>query len=66
MQYNTCSNANRNLYLSVYGVLGLLQSVAIMLGTVVLSVGTLNAATSLHGTMLSRCVTSLCDSIQAT
>ena len=45
---------SRNLYLSIYGVLGLLQSVAIMLGTVVLSVGTLNAATTLHGTMLKR------------
>ncbi len=44
----------RNLYLSVYGILGFLQSITIMLGTVVLSVGTLNAATTLHGTMLKR------------
>ena len=35
----------RNLYLTVYGLLGLFQSVFIMLGTTVLSVGTLNAAT---------------------
>jgi ABC-type multidrug transport system fused ATPase/permease subunit len=45
---------NRNLYLTVYGLLGLFQSVFIMLGVTVLSVGTLNAATKLHGTMLER------------
>jgi ABC-type multidrug transport system fused ATPase/permease subunit len=44
----------RNLYLTVYGLLGLFQSVFIMLGVTVLSVGTLNAATKLHGTMLER------------
>lgn len=46
--------ATRNKYLSVYGVLGLLQALFVMTGTVTISVGTLNAATKLHGTMLSR------------
>ncbi len=45
---------SRNKYLSVYGVLGLLQATFIMVGTVLISVGTLNAATKLHATMLSR------------
>ncbi len=44
----------RNKYLSVYGVLGLLQSVFIMIATVLLSIGTLNAASKLHENMLSR------------
>lgn len=42
------------MYLSVYGVLGLLQAIFIMLSAIILSVGTLNAASKLHGTMLER------------
>ena len=44
----------RNKYLSVYGVLGLLQSGFIMVGTIMISIGTLNAASKLHKTMLYR------------
>ena len=44
----------RNKYLAVYGVLGLLQGLAIMVATVLLSVFTLSAATKLHSTMLMR------------
>ncbi|TRY61972.1 hypothetical protein TCAL_10708 [Tigriopus californicus] len=44
----------RNLYLSVYGVLGLFQSLAIMTGTCFVMIGTLNAAAKLHSTMLHR------------
>ena len=44
----------RNKYLSVYGVLGLLQALFIMVGTVAISIGTLNAASKLHATMLRR------------
>ena len=45
---------NRDMYLSVYGVWGLLQAVFIMVGTVIISVGTLNAASLLHSAMLTR------------
>ena len=44
----------RNKYLTVYGLLGLGQSITIMIATVLLSVFTLNAATLLHNTMLTR------------
>ena len=44
----------RNKYLSVYGVLGFLQSGFIMVGTIMISIGTLNAASKLHKTMLYR------------
>ena len=44
----------RNMYLGVYGTLGVLQSLSVMMGTVFLSIFTLNAATKLHNTMLMR------------
>ena len=50
----TTSIAVRNKYLTVYGVLGLFQSVCIMMATVLTSVFTLRAATLLHSTMLLR------------
>ena len=44
----------RNMYLAVYGVLGLFQGISIMIGTVFFAIYTLNAATKLHKTMLQR------------
>ena len=44
----------RNMYLGVYGALGILQSLSIMVATTVLSIFTLNAAIKLHHTMLMR------------
>ena len=44
----------RNMYLAVYGVLGLFQGISIMIGTVFFAKYTLNAATKLHKTMLQR------------
>jgi len=46
--------AVRNKYLVVYGVLGVLQSLAIMSATLLCQVFTLNAASLLHSTMLMR------------
>ena len=46
--------AVRNKYLVVYGVLGVLQSLAIMAATLLCQVFTLNAASLLHSTMLMR------------
>eukprot|EP00095_Tigriopus_kingsejongensis_P007287 maker-scaffold313_size211302-snap-gene-0.9 protein:Tk07287 transcript:maker-scaffold313_size211302-snap-gene-0.9-mRNA-1 annotation:"multidrug resistance-associated protein 1 isoform x4" len=44
----------RNMYLGVYGVLGLFQAVFIMAGTVFISIACLNAAITMHATMLQR------------
>jgi len=44
----------RNMYLAVYGGLGVLQSLSIMVATTVLSIFTLNAAIKLHHSMLMR------------
>jgi ATP-binding cassette subfamily C (CFTR/MRP) protein 1 len=44
----------RNMYLAIYGALGVLQSLAIMAATTVLSIFTLNAAIKLHHSMLMR------------
>ena len=44
----------RDMYLGVYGAFGLFQSVFVMMGSVVLSISCLNAATTLHETMLER------------
>ena len=44
----------RNKYLAVYGVLGFFQSLFIMAATVLVSVFTLKAASTLHSTMLMR------------
>lgn len=44
----------RNKYLIVYGVLGFFQSGFIMVATACVMIGTLNAATKLHSTMLFR------------
>jgi ATP-binding cassette subfamily C (CFTR/MRP) protein 1 len=42
----------RNMYLGVYGVLGVMQSISIMVATTVTSIFTLNAAIKLHQSML--------------
>ena len=44
----------RNKYLGIYGILGMLQSLFILLASAYVMVGTLNAATKMHGTMLAR------------
>lgn len=54
----TTDEPTRNKYLTVYGVLGFLQSLSIMLATVCMAYFTLNAATKLHRTMLARIVRS--------
>lgn len=46
--------AVRNKYLILYGVLGLLQALAVMLGTIAIMIGTLRASTDLHNNMLAR------------
>ena len=46
--------STRNMYLSVYGVLGLMQGLCIMIGSLLLAIFTLNAAFKLHSTMLFR------------
>ena len=50
----TSSEAVRNKYLSVYGVLGFLQGIFVMLGALSLALSTLNAASKLHQSMLMR------------
>ena len=50
----TTQISTRNMYLAVYGVLGLFQGLSIMMGTVLFAKYTLNAATKLHKTMLVR------------
>jgi ATP-binding cassette, subfamily C (CFTR/MRP), member 1 len=42
----------RNMYLGVYGVLGIMQSISIMVATTVISIFMLNAAIKLHQSML--------------
>jgi ATP-binding cassette, subfamily C (CFTR/MRP), member 1 len=44
----------RNMYLGVYGALGVMQSISIMVATTVISIFTLNAAIKLHQSMLMR------------
>ena len=55
---NTFGNAsetkNRNMYLGVYGGIGLLQSVIVMSYTVIRTLSTLNASRQLHKNMLTR------------
>merc|ERR1719210_2596428 len=46
--------STRNMYLAVYGVLGLFQGLCIMIGSLLLAIFTLNAAFKLHSTMLFR------------
>ena len=48
----------RNMYLGVYGALGFLQSISIMVATTVISIFTLNAAIKLHRSMLMRIIKS--------
>ena len=50
---NSAEVATRNMYLSVYGVLGVLSAVVLGYSTVVAAVGGLNASTKLHDTMLA-------------
>eukprot|EP00095_Tigriopus_kingsejongensis_P010546 maker-scaffold349_size200065-snap-gene-1.33 protein:Tk10546 transcript:maker-scaffold349_size200065-snap-gene-1.33-mRNA-1 annotation:"multidrug resistance-associated protein 1 isoform x1" len=50
----TTDTSVRDKYLAVYGVLGLLQSIAIMIATCFVMIGTLNAAAIMHKTMLQR------------
>ena len=50
----TTSESKRNMYLAVYGVLGLFQGLCIMIGSLLLAIFTLNAALKLHSTMLLR------------
>jgi len=47
-------DAVRNMYLIVYALLGIFQSIAIMIATILFSVYTLDAARKLHNTMLLR------------
>ena len=44
----------RNMYLGVYGTLGVLQSATVMIATLFFGIFTLNAAVTLHNTMLMR------------
>jgi ATP-binding cassette subfamily C (CFTR/MRP) protein 1 len=44
----------RNMYLGIYGALGLIQSISIMIATTLLAIFTLNAAIKLHQSMLMR------------
>ena len=55
---NASLPANRDLYLGVYGGIGLFQSLVLMAHSAVLSVTTLNAARALHNKMLSRVMAS--------
>ena len=50
----TTDTSTRDMYLGIYGLLGTLQSVFIMFAVSAVMVGTLNAATRLHATMLYR------------
>ena len=50
----TTQVSTRNMYLIVYGILGLFQGLSIMMGTVFFAKYTLSAATKLHKTMLLR------------
>ncbi len=43
-----------NMYLAVYGVLGLLQSAFVLVGTACLMAGTLDASAKMHSTMLHK------------
>ena len=43
----------RDMYLGIYGLFGILQSVGVMVGTVILNIACLNAAVKLHTTMLT-------------
>jgi ATP-binding cassette, subfamily C (CFTR/MRP), member 1 len=48
----------RNMYLGVYGVLGVMQSISVMVATTIISIFTLNAAIKLHHSMLMRILNS--------
>ena len=48
----------RDKYLGIYGGLGMLQSLFILLASSYVMIGTLNAATKMHGTMLARIIRS--------
>ena len=53
---NSLSSAEpavRNVYLGVYGVLGLLSATILCLSVLLSTVGGLNASTKLHDTMLA-------------
>ena len=43
----------RDMYLGIYGLFGILQSIGVMIGTVILNIACLNAAVKLHTTMLT-------------
>ena len=49
---DAAETSTRNLYLSVYGVMGALSAVAIGVSTLITAVGGLNASTILHDKML--------------
>ncbi len=46
--------SRRNMYLSVYGVMGFLQSCSVLLAVIIITVGTLRASVTLHRQMLER------------
>ncbi len=48
----------RNMYLSVYGVLGILQSSCILIAVILITIGTLKASIKLHNQMLVRVLSS--------
>lgn len=52
----TTDEGVRNMYLAVYGVLGFLQSTFILLASTFVMVGTLNAASKLHASMLFKII----------
>ena len=47
-------DSTRDMYLGVYGALGLGQGLCIMIGSLMLAIFTLNAASKLHSTLLMR------------
>jgi len=49
---NSAEISVRNLYLGVYGALGGLSAIAIMISSLFVAVGGLNASSKLHNTML--------------
>ncbi|XP_057660508.1 multidrug resistance-associated protein 1 isoform X6 [Diorhabda carinulata] len=56
VSYNVVDTARRDMYLGVYGALGLGQATGIIFGTVIFALGSLNAATTLHRFVLSNVI----------
>ena len=50
--------SRRNLYLGIYGLFGLLQSVFILTAVIIITIGTLRASTILHRDMLNNILSS--------